>query len=114
MGKARSDLASEIRTMEKFGVRAIMAADAEYPALLREIHDPPIVLYVRGAALRVGSAFRGSRGNTQAEPLRDRETAKKLSYQLAYAGLTIVSGLARGIDTAAHQAPSRRKAAQWR
>ena len=76
--------------------------DAEYPALLREIHDPPTVLYVWGkleprdhhAIGVVGSRHTSHYG---------LECAKKISYQIAYAGLTVVSGLARGIDTASHQ-----------
>ncbi len=73
-----------------------------YSRQLREIHAPPIVLYVWGELLerdRHAIGVIGSRRTTH----YGSESAKKLAYQLAYAGLTIVSGLARGIDTAAHQ-----------
>jgi DNA processing protein len=76
--------------------------DAEYPAMLRQIHDPPTVLYVWGkleARDHHGIGVVGSRRTTH----YGLECAKKLSYQIAYSGLTVVSGLARGIDTAAHQ-----------
>jgi len=98
------DLASELKLMSEVGVRVVIAADQEYPSLLREIADPPIVLYVWGTLieqdLHHGVGVVGSRMASHYA----LEAAKKLSYQLAYAGLTIYSGLARGIDTAAHQA----------
>ena len=73
-----------------------------YPPLLREIYDPPLVLYVKGtltAKDKNGVALVGSRMTTH----YGIETARKLAYQLAYVGVTVVSGGARGIDTAAHQ-----------
>ncbi len=96
------DLPAELTRMTDAGVHALTAESERYPALLRDIHDPPIVLYVWGE-LTVGDAQAigvvGSRQST----FYGMETAKKLSYQLAFAGYTIFSGLARGIDTAAHQ-----------
>ena len=70
--------------------------------LLRTIHDPPIVLYVWGELNAARPPAIGVVGSRQTS-FYGTETAKKLSYQLAYAGLTVFSGLARGIDTAAHQ-----------
>ena len=99
-----ADLDGELRLMEKSGARVITRADAEYPSLLREIHDPPIVLYVLGQIEerdhRNGIGIVGTRKASHYAS----EAAKKLGYQLTYAGLTVYSGLARGIDTAAHQA----------
>jgi DNA processing protein len=72
------------------------------PRLLREIYDPPLVLYVKGALTakdKNAVAMVGSRQTTH----YGIETARKLAYQLAYVGVTVVSGGARGIDTAAHQ-----------
>ena len=72
------------------------------PRLLREIYDPPLVLYVKGeltAKDKNAVAMVGSRQTTH----YGIETARKLAYQLAYVGVTVVSGGARGIDTAAHQ-----------
>jgi DNA processing protein len=99
--KIHSDAAAEIERAEKFGATIITQSDALYPAVLRQIHDPPIVLYVWGT-LRDAHAI-GVVG-TRKPSHYATECAKKLAYQLAYSGLTVVSGLARGIDTAAHQA----------
>lgn len=96
-----SDPAAEIERASKFGAKVVTTGDPSYPALLAEIHDPPIVLYVWGE-LPVAPAI-GVVG-TRKPSHYAAECAKKLSYQLAYAGLVVASGLARGIDTAAHQA----------
>lgn len=96
-----ADPAAETRKAAGLGARIITASDDEYPAALRGIHDPPIVLYVLGGLIerdRNAVAVVGSRRASHYAT----ECAKKLSFQMAYAGLTVVSGLARGIDTAAH------------
>jgi DNA processing protein len=96
------DLSEELKRVRDFGATVITQESPSYPRSLREIHAPPIVLYVWGElqerdhhAIGVIGARRTTHYGT--------ESAKKLSYQLAYAGLTVISGLARGIDTAAHQ-----------
>jgi DNA processing protein len=97
-----ADPAAELKKATDLGAHVITAEDDEYPSALREIHDPPIVLYVRGRLTerdRNAVAVVGSRKATHYAT----ESAKKLSFQMAYAGLTVASGLARGIDTAAHQ-----------
>ena len=97
-----ADPTAELKKAADLGARVITAEDAEYPSALREIHDPPIVLYVRGHLTerdRNAVAVVGSRKCSHYAT----ESAKKLSFQMAYAGLTVASGLARGIDTAAHQ-----------
>ena len=96
------DLGGEMTRMQEAGVHALTAESELYPALLRTIHDPPIVLYVWGALLERDKQSIGVVGSRKTS-FYGTETAKKLSYQLAYAGLTVFSGLARGIDTAAHQ-----------
>lgn len=96
------DLSGELGRIADFGAHVVTFNDPLYPPLLREIHNPPLVLYVWGElteADRRAISIVGSRKTT----LYGLESTKKLSYQLAYAGLTVVSGLARGIDTAAHQ-----------
>lgn len=96
------DLAAEMKRIADFGAKVITLNSPEYPSALRTIHNPPVVLYVWGdlrAADAHGIGIVGSRNVTH----YGTETAKKLSYQLAFAGYTIVSGLARGIDTSAHQ-----------
>jgi DNA processing protein len=95
-------LSEEFKRIEEWGCQVVTQLDEEYPPSLREIYDPPIVLYVKGdlsAKDKNGIAMVGSRQTTH----YGIETARKLSYQLAYAGVTVVSGGARGIDTAAHQ-----------
>jgi DNA processing protein len=85
-----------------FGCHVLISSDGNYPAMLREIYDPPLVLYVKGeisAKDKNAVAMVGSRQTTH----YGIETARKLAYQLAYVGVTVVSGGARGIDTAAHQ-----------
>lgn len=96
------DLAGELRRIRDFGCRVLIQADEEYPELLRQIYDPPIVLYVKGALLprdKNAVAMVGSRQTTH----YGLECARRLAYQLAFCGVTVVSGGARGIDTAAHQ-----------
>jgi DNA processing protein len=96
------DLAGELKRIADFGCHILTQTDAEYPELLREIYDPPIVLYVKGkltAKDKNSVAMVGSRMTTH----YGIEVARKLAYQLAYLGVTVVSGGARGIDTAAHQ-----------
>ncbi|MGA3170881.1 MAG: DNA-processing protein DprA [Chthoniobacteraceae bacterium] len=96
------DLASELARVKEFGARVIAYDSEDYPPLLREITSPPIVLYVWGDLQARDFQAIGIVGSRSASHY-GLECAKKLSYQLAYAGLTVVSGLARGIDTAAHQ-----------
>jgi DNA processing protein len=96
------DLAAELKRIAEFGCQVVIADDPEYPESLREIYDPPIVLYVKGrleARDKNAVAIVGSRQTTH----YGLEVARKLGYQLAYVGVTVVSGGARGIDTAAHQ-----------
>jgi DNA processing protein len=96
------DLPAELERIRQFDANIITAESPMYPRQLREIHAPPIVLYVWGELIERDQhaiAVIGSRRTTH----YGMESAKKLSYQLAYAGLTVISGLARGIDTAAHQ-----------
>lgn len=96
------DLSAELDRIRVFGATVITAQSPEYPRALREIHAPPIVLYVWGELQERDQHAIGVIGARRTTHYGS-ESAKKLSYQLAYAGLTVVSGLARGIDTAAHQ-----------
>jgi len=101
--EAHADPAAELDRARAAGARVITLADDEYPALLTEIHDPPVVLYVMGAFTERDRTSVGVVGMRKPS-IYGAATAKKLSYQLAYSGVTVASGLARGIDTAAHQA----------
>lgn len=96
------DVAAEMELCRSQGVSIVPLGSAEYPRSLEEIHDPPGVLFVRGAlesrdALSI--AIVGSRHATRYGLV----TAERLAGSLARTGLTIVSGLARGIDAAAHR-----------
>lgn len=91
----------EIERCEKLGVRLITRDCPDYPPLLKQIHDAPPVFYCRGELLardQLSIAIVGSRRCT----LYGRQQAQKIASGLARAGMTVVSGLARGIDGAAH------------
>ena len=100
--EAQVNLADELKLVEESGARIITMRSPEYPAALKEIHDPPIVLYILGGLLDRDRHAVGVVG-TRKPSHYGTECAKKLSYQLANSGITIVSGLARGVDTYAHQ-----------
>jgi DNA processing protein len=98
-----ADPIAEIREAHERGIAIVTQDDEGYPAPLRDAYDPPLLLYVWGTieprdkhAIGVVGSRRATHYGTQA--------TKKLSYQIAQAGFTIISGLARGIDTAAHEA----------
>ncbi len=92
---------SELEQVYQKGFRIVTLADSDYPALLLEIPDPPPFLYVYGnmPANTNNIAIVGSRHATQ----YGLSSTKHLSRNLVKHGLTIISGMARGIDTAAHE-----------
>ncbi|MFQ5715986.1 MAG: DNA-processing protein DprA [Nitrospinales bacterium] len=92
----------EFRLAEKFGFQIMTLQSPDYPELLKSIYDPPPVLYYKGTPLNQlppSIAIVGSRRPTRYGKI----AAEKLSESLAAKGLCVVSGMARGIDTAAHQ-----------
>ena len=96
------DLEKEFALIEKHKVKVIIMEDKSYPQLLSKIFDPPLVLYVKGEFLpadQVPIAIVGSRRPS----IYGRMTAERLGRELAGRGLTVVSGMARGIDSAAHK-----------
>ncbi len=97
-----TNVEAELRLAEQWGVRLVTLTDSDYPTSLRRMDDPPVVLYVRGewkpedgehGVSLVGSRLASPRGLT---------LARRFARELASAGCTIISGLARGIDTAGH------------
>jgi DNA processing protein len=94
---------TEIERVRKLGGDILVLDDGVYPALLRETYDPPVVLYVRGAweecLERPCVAVVGSRRCST----YGQNAALMMSRELAQRGITIVSGLARGIDASAHR-----------
>lgn len=95
-------VASALDWLSQPGRALVTLADAEYPALLLEIPDPPPVLYCRGRVdllARPALAVVGSR-NATPQGMRD---AERFSRSFSAAGITIISGLAQGVDAAAHR-----------
>lgn len=108
--QAAADPEKELRRAEKAGVTVLTSLDEGYPALLKQIHDPPIILYMKGS-LKEGPAA-GIVGTRRATPYGLR-TASRLAEELSAAGVAVASGLARGIDTAAHQAAVKAGGVTW-
>jgi len=102
-GEARRRAEEERRRCAELGVSLVGRDEPAYPSHLREIFDPPPVLYARGRLEAhegdVSVAIVGSRAATAS----GRALARGMGRDLAAAGATVVSGLARGIDTAAHR-----------
>ena len=97
----RTTLEAELKLLEKHRIALIAIADGNYPALLKEIHLPPPILYVQGALNNdTAIAFVGSR----AASLYGKRVVNRLVPPLAQAGFALVSGGAQGIDTYTHQA----------
>ncbi len=95
------DPQAEIEQAAELGIRILTPLDGEYPEALKTIHDPPLALYVRGS-FSPDEHMLGIVGSRKATHY-GLNIADRMAYQLAQTGFTIVSGLARGIDTAAHQ-----------
>lgn len=102
LGPTPAALDRDLDTIEQLGLTVIPLLSPDYPSCLKEIYDPPIVLYVNGNILESDKhsiAIVGSRRAT----VYGRSVAEKIAQDLAARGLTVVSGGARGIDTAAHK-----------
>jgi DNA processing protein len=91
---------NDLELVKKYGCTIVTFTDGDYPPLLREIYDPPPFLYVYGKLWPSSQnvAIVGSRHATQ----YGLDTTRRLSRQLAARGVTVISGMARGIDSAAH------------
>jgi DNA processing protein len=102
--KARSEInvAAELASFRASGVSVVAESGEGYPQPLRTIHDPPGVLFVRGE-LRPSDALAVAIVGTRHATQYGLAQAERLAMGLARAGYTIVSGLARGIDAAAHR-----------
>ncbi len=102
-GCAFEDAADQQNKLAEFGSEIIPISDPRYPQRLREIYDPPVVLFARGRVELLDTLMIAVVGTRRPSQYGVAAT-EKLSTDLATAGLTIVSGMARGIDTAAHKA----------
>ena len=102
-GRSPPDIYAEQKKLEAGGIRLVLFGDEAYPALLREIHDPPFGIYILGTLANAdfgkSIAIVGTRRGTP----EGRSIAKRFARELADAGCPIVSGLALGIDAAAHE-----------
>lgn len=102
VSRDKFDAEAELQLAEKLGVWIIHLEDERYPLVLKRIYDPPPVLYIKGSLAKsdnLSVAIVGSRRCS----LYGQEQASRFAHLLAAAGFTICSGMARGIDTAAHQ-----------
>ena len=98
----KAEILRDIETIRNLGVRVITRWDDDYPDNLKEIYDPPSLLFVRGNILPQDSravAVVGTRNPSS----YGIEMTEKITGDLVHAGITVVSGLARGIDTACHR-----------
>lgn len=93
---------TDLRMMDRYGIRAVSVSDVRYPPLLRELHDPPFALFWRGTLPDPEvpvAAIVGTREPTGSGAL----AAARMAAEFAHAGIPVVSGLARGIDAFAHR-----------
>jgi DNA processing protein len=95
------DAASELKLARKLGVWLVNLADERYPPVLKRIYDPPPVLYVKGSLGRQDNLAMSIVGSRHCS-FYGKEQASRFAHFLGSAGFTICSGMARGIDTAAH------------
>ncbi|HXG35431.1 MAG TPA: DNA-processing protein DprA [Dehalococcoidia bacterium] len=93
----------ELERLEQQGVKALTWHDPDYPRLLKEIADLPPVLYIRGELTPADDMAVAVVGTRRPTPY-GRQAAEELSADLARSGVTVISGLARGIDAVAHRA----------
>jgi DNA processing protein len=96
------DVAAQERAMHERGAKLITLDDTHYPTRLAEIYDPPLVLFTRGALLDQDEHCVAIVGTRRPTPYGIR-MAERFGRELAARGVTVVSGLAAGIDTAAHR-----------
>lgn len=95
-------LEKELELIEEYGCQVVTQDDAAYPQLLKAIADAPPVLYVKGQ-LKPEDALSISLVGSRSAKDYGRQVSRQFSYQLAQRGVTVVSGLAQGVDTNAHR-----------
>ncbi|MFQ6035784.1 MAG: DNA-processing protein DprA [Sedimentisphaerales bacterium] len=95
------DVTGELELADKLSIWIINIEDKRYPPVLKQIYDPPPVLYIKGNLTRQDNLAISIVGTRRCS-LYGQEQASRLAHLLASAGFTIISGMARGIDTAAH------------
>jgi DNA processing protein len=98
----KEDIDKEIKLAKKLDLGIISLDDRDYPENLKNIHDPPIVLYVKGKLKAEDKFAIGIVGSRRAS-FYGLSSAEKFALDLSSKGFTIISGMARGIDTYAHR-----------
>lgn len=106
--RPQMDLDRELAKLAKENIGIITILDEDYPKLLKEIHDPPHIMYIKGT-LKPKDEFAIAVVGTRKLSTYGQQAASVLARELAQASLTIVSGLALGIDTLAHLASIEQK-----
>lgn len=101
-GRDAARVAEEIELAGRYGVRILCLADDDYPPALKKIEDPPACLYVKGTLAREDALALGVVGSRHCSRY-GAEQAERFAALAAHAGMTIVSGMARGIDSSAHR-----------
>ncbi|MCG2809329.1 MAG: DNA-processing protein DprA [Candidatus Portnoybacteria bacterium] len=101
--RSQINLDFEMERLSREGVDLVTIQDKNYPKLLKEIYAPPAMLYVRGKISSENNLGLGVVGSRNVS-LYGKQITPLLTAELAQAGLTIISGLAKGVDTLAHQA----------
>ncbi|KAA0264951.1 MAG: DNA-processing protein DprA, partial [Chloroflexi bacterium] len=97
------DLDQAWAKIEAQGIKILTWMDDEYPARLKEIDQPPPVLYIRGEYLMDDLYAVAIVGTRKVTPY-GRQVTEEIASYLAANGITVISGLARGVDAIAHQA----------
>jgi DNA processing protein len=103
LARRQIDPEQEWRRAQQAGVQVLTWDDPDYPELLRQMDDSPPVLYVKGELLTIDQLAVALVGTRRASAY-GREVAHKLGAELAQNGVTVVSGLALGVDAVAHKA----------
>lgn len=97
----RENLEKYIEYMEKYKIKVITIYDKEYPNKLKNIYDPPIVLFIKGNTEILSNISIGIVGCRKCSQY-GINVAQKISYELAKEGIIVISGMAKGIDSYAH------------
>lgn len=93
----------ELKLAAEKNIRILTFEDADYPEMLKQIEDAPPVLYVLGDSGILNSPLSLSVVGSRNASINGRKTASKIAYELTNSGVMIISGMARGIDSAAHK-----------
>ncbi|MDD4203149.1 MAG: DNA-processing protein DprA [Candidatus Omnitrophica bacterium] len=105
----KNEVEKQIKEIEKYNVSLLSVFDDKYPQILKNIYSPPIILFVRGNFLSDNDINVAIVGTRKAS-FYGMQTAEKLAYELGQLDITIVSGLASGIDSNAHKGALKAKA----